>query len=126
MRTSATHHNIIVLSQTYNQKADDWIKEKLEMQNKVRELEDSIRRSAGDQGWDLERERFKHILDDRDNQITQLKIEGDVARSQVGQMAEEMSRSAKFIFGLVLLRGSCQVSMFIHKPLDQRRACPAF
>ncbi len=35
------------------------------------------------QGWDVERERFKQILEDRDSQITQLKIEGDVARSQV-------------------------------------------
>ncbi len=36
-------------------------------------------------GWDVERERFKQILDDRDSQITQLKIEGDVARSQVAR-----------------------------------------
>jgi uncharacterized membrane-anchored protein len=48
----------------------------------MRDLEESIRCSAGE-GWDSERERFKHIIDDRDNQITQLKIEYDVARSQV-------------------------------------------
>ena len=49
--------------------ADDWIKEKLELQRSVRDLEDSIRNSAGGEGWEVERERFKHIIEDRDNQV---------------------------------------------------------
>jgi mitofilin len=39
--------------------------------------------------WENERERFKNIIDDRDNQITQLKIEGDVARSQLSSLRKE-------------------------------------
>ena len=73
---------LAALRSTYNAKSDDWIKEKLDFQHRMKDLEESIRCSAGE-GWDTERERFKHIIDDRDNQITQLKIENDVARSQV-------------------------------------------
>jgi len=47
---------LATLRQTYNRKADSWIKEKLEVQRRVRELEDAIRNSAGS-GWDTERER---------------------------------------------------------------------
>ena len=79
---------LTALRATYNQKADQWIKEKLDLQKKMRDLEDSIRNSAGE-GWDLERERFKQIIDDRDSQITQLKIEGDVARSQASSIRKE-------------------------------------
>ena len=71
---------------TYNTKSDEWIKEKLDVQHRMKDLEESIRCSAGE-GWDSERERFKHIIDDRDNQITQLKIECDVARSQVSTIS---------------------------------------
>ena len=74
--SDVTQRELKALRQTYNIKADDWIKEKLEVQKKVRDLEDSIRNSAGGEGWEGERERFKHIIEDRDNQITQLKIEG--------------------------------------------------
>ena len=73
---------LAALRTTYNMKNDEWIKEKLDVQHRMRDLEESIRCSAGE-GWDSERERFKQIIDDRDNQITQLKIECDVARSQV-------------------------------------------
>ena len=34
--------------------------------------------------------RFKNIIGDRDSQITQLKIEGDVTRSQVAQSKKEI------------------------------------
>ncbi|TRY80838.1 hypothetical protein TCAL_04328 [Tigriopus californicus] len=85
---AVVQQELSALRHTYNTKADDWIKEKLDIQRRVRELEDSIRSSAGG-GWDLERERFKQIIEDRDNQITQLKIEGDVARSQSSSLRKE-------------------------------------
>merc|ERR1712198_717990 len=37
-----------------------------------------------------ERDRFKNIIEDRDNQITQLKIEGDVAQSQVSAQRKDI------------------------------------
>lgn len=85
---AVVQQELSTLRHTYNTKADDWIKEKLDIQRRVRELEDSIRSSAGG-GWDLERERFKQIIEDRDSQITQLKIEGDVARSQSSSLRKE-------------------------------------
>merc|ERR1719420_919364 len=79
---------LMALRQTYNNKSDEWIKEKLDLEKQVRDLENSIKTSAGN-GWDAERNRFKSILDDRDSQITNLKIECDVARSQHTQAKKE-------------------------------------
>merc|ERR1712223_1666821 len=70
------------LRQTYNNKADEWIKEKLDLQHRMKDLQDSLISLAGE-GWESERDRFKQIIEDRDSQITQLKIEGDVGRSQL-------------------------------------------
>ena len=80
---------LTTLRHTYNSKSDEWIKEKLDLQKQIKELEQSIRSSAGN-GWDVERNRFKSILDDRDNQITNLKIECDVARSQHSSVKKEL------------------------------------
>ena len=77
------------LRHTYNNKSDEWIKEKLDLEKKIKDLEQSIRSSAGN-GWDAERNRFKSILDDRDSQITSLKIECDVARSQHSSVKKEL------------------------------------
>merc|ERR1719336_301453 len=79
---------LIALRQTYNVKSDEWIKEKLDLEKQVRDLENAIKNSAGN-GWDAERTRFKSILEDRDSQITNLKIECDVARSQHAQAQKE-------------------------------------
>jgi len=77
------------LRHTYNAKSDEWIKEKIDLERQIKELEQSIRASAGN-GWDSERNRYKSILDDRDNQITNLKIECDVARSQHSTAKKEL------------------------------------
>lgn len=66
---------LATLRKTYNTKADEWIKEKLNQQQRMKDLEDSLSSSVGE-GWEAERDRFKNIIEDRDNQITQLKIEG--------------------------------------------------
>merc|ERR1719312_1370161 len=79
----------MALRQTYNTKSDEWIKERLDLEKKIKDLEQSIRSSAGN-GWDAERNRFKSILDDRDNQITNLKIECDVSRSQHSTVKKEL------------------------------------
>jgi len=80
---------LTTLRHTYNAKSDEWIKEKLDLQKQIKDLEQSIRSSAGN-GWDAERNRFKSILDDRDNQLTNLKIECDVARSQHSSVKKEL------------------------------------
>merc|ERR1719391_1075969 len=77
------------LRHTYTTKSDEWIKEKLDLEKQIKDLEQSIRSSAGS-GWDAERNRFKSILDDRDSQITNLKIECDVARSQLSSSKKEL------------------------------------
>ena len=65
---------LATLRKTYNTKSDDWIKEKLHQQQRMKDLEDSLTSSTGE-GWESERDRFKNIIEDRDNQITQLKID---------------------------------------------------
>merc|ERR1712128_137736 len=59
-----------------------------DLEKQISDLEKSIKTSAGN-GWDAERNRFKSILEDRDSQITNLKIECDVARSQHTQAKKE-------------------------------------
>merc|ERR1712226_867828 len=80
---------LATLRKTYNTKSDDWIKEKLHLQQRMKDLDDSLQSSAGE-GWESERDRFKNIIEDRDNQITQLKIEGDVAQSQVSGQRKDI------------------------------------
>ena len=87
--TSTLKGELTTLRHTYNTKSDEWIKEKLELERQIKELEASIRSSAGN-GWDVERNRFKSILDDRDSQITSLKIECDVSRSQHASAKKEL------------------------------------
>merc|ERR1712179_748291 len=65
------------------------IKEKLHLQQRMKDLDESLQSSAGE-GWESERDRFKNIIEDRDNQITQLKIEGDVAQSQVSGQRKDI------------------------------------
>ena len=77
------------LRATYNSKSDDWIKEKLNLERQVSDLEAAIKSSAGN-GWDAERGRFKSIIEDRDNQITNLKIEYDVSKSQLTTARKEI------------------------------------
>merc|ERR1712226_1583042 len=76
------------LRATYNSKSDDWIKEKLELERQVSDLETAIKSSAGN-GWDAERNRFKSIIEDRDSQITNMKIEFDVSKSQLASARKE-------------------------------------
>ena len=81
-------NELATLRRTYSTKSDEWIREKLDFQQRMNDLGDSLRSSAGE-GWESERDRFKNIIEDRDSQITHLKIEGDVARSQVSQLKRE-------------------------------------
>merc|ERR1712088_693574 len=76
------------LRATYNTKSDEWIKEKLDLERQVSYMENAIKSSAGN-GWDAERNRFKSIIEDRDSQITNLKIEYDVSKSQLATARKE-------------------------------------
>merc|ERR1711915_448337 len=79
---------LVALRKTYNDKSDEWIKQKLDLERQISELEGAIKKSAGS-GWDVERNRFKSIIEDRDGQITNLKIECDVVRSQYSSCKKE-------------------------------------
>ena len=89
---STLQGELSTLRHTYNNKSDEWIKEKLDLEKQIKDLEQSIRSSAGN-GWDSERNRFKSIMEDRDNQITNLKIECDVSRSQLSSTKKELDDS---------------------------------
>ena len=55
----------------------------------MKDLQDSLLSSAGE-GWESERDRFKQIIDDRDNQLSQIRIEGDVTKSQLNATRKEV------------------------------------
>ena len=49
-------NELATLRRTYSTKSDAWIKEKLDFQQRLNDLGDSLRSSAGE-GWESERER---------------------------------------------------------------------
>ena len=60
----------------------------MDLERQVSDMESAIKSSAGN-GWDAERNRFKSIIEDRDSQITNLKIEYDVSKSQLATARKE-------------------------------------
>ena len=54
-------NELATLRRTYSTKSDAWIKEKLDFQQRLNDLGDSLRSSAGE-GWESERERQDLLL----------------------------------------------------------------
>ncbi|XP_071748056.1 uncharacterized protein [Lepeophtheirus salmonis] len=85
---SAVTTDLENLRASYNMEASIWAKEKMDLQKKLNEIGDKFNNSSSN-GWTIERNRFKKIIEDRDAQINQLKIEADVSRSQVVCLKKE-------------------------------------
>ncbi|KAF2357410.1 Protein SOGA [Trinorchestia longiramus] len=71
------------LRETYNLRQDTWIKEKLSMQEQVKDLETRLTRPAGETGSFMEKNRLKDILDDKNHQIEKLKRDEEILRDQL-------------------------------------------
>ncbi|XP_075213027.1 uncharacterized protein LOC142319510 isoform X4 [Lycorma delicatula] len=73
------------LRDTYNNKQDDWIKEKLEFQNKLQELEEK----ADQETWVLEKIRLNAICEEKASEIDTLRRENMTQVEQIECMRKE-------------------------------------
>ncbi|XP_067009109.2 uncharacterized protein [Anabrus simplex] len=76
------------LRETYNSKQDAWIKEKLDQQEKLKELEEKVTRNGSDV-WNSERNRLKASIEEKNHEIEQMKREADVLNDQADHMKKE-------------------------------------
>ncbi|PNF26585.1 hypothetical protein B7P43_G11349 [Cryptotermes secundus] len=77
------------LQDTYSEKQDMWIKEKLDLQEKLKELEEKVLRSNSSDSWVLERTRLKSVLEDKCLEVEQLKKETDMNADQMEHLRKE-------------------------------------
>ncbi|XP_063870334.1 trichohyalin-like isoform X4 [Scylla paramamosain] len=77
------------LRETYNNRQDTWIKEKLGMQDQLRELEVRLKKVSNDPTSYSEKKRLKDIIDDKNHQIDQLKRDEDTLKDQVSYYRRE-------------------------------------
>ncbi|XP_065581081.1 centrosomal protein of 290 kDa-like [Artemia franciscana] len=68
------------LRDTYNFRQDTWIKEKLQMQEKLRELEEKLSRSAGDAS---STQRLRDIIEEKKRQMERTKEESNALQDQL-------------------------------------------
>ncbi|RZC34944.1 leucine-rich repeat-containing protein [Asbolus verrucosus] len=78
------------LRETYNKQHDEWIKEKLNMQEKIKEIE----KKTGN-GNELEKARLKSSLEEKQLELDQLKKENDVINDQLEYMRKESDELRK-------------------------------
>lgn len=77
------------LRETFNLRQDTWIKEKLNMQERVKEMEDRQTRGGGDV-WAAERDRLKEIIDDKVQQLERMKRDEEVHRGHMDTLRREV------------------------------------
>ncbi|XP_021938796.1 golgin subfamily B member 1 isoform X3 [Zootermopsis nevadensis] len=78
-----------MLQETYNEKQDSWIKEKLDLQDKLKELEEKVSRSNSNDSWVLERTRLKSALQGKSLEMEQMKKEADMTADQMEHFRRE-------------------------------------
>ncbi|KAG0708266.1 hypothetical protein GWK47_024025 [Chionoecetes opilio] len=77
------------LRETYNNRQDTWIKEKLNMQDQLREIEVRLKKVSNDPTSYSEKKRLKDIVEDKNQQIDQLKRDADTLKDQVSYYRRE-------------------------------------
>lgn len=72
------------LRETYNKQHDEWIKEKLKMEDQIKKYE-----RISNNGNELEKVRFKAILEERQSELDQTKKENEVLNDQLEYIRKE-------------------------------------
>lgn len=72
------------LRETYNKQHDEWIKEKLKMEDQMKKIE-----RIGSNGNELEKVRFKAILEEKQSELDQIKKENEVLNDQLEYIRKE-------------------------------------
>ncbi|KAK3928455.1 Homeobox protein cut-like 1, partial [Frankliniella fusca] len=84
----AVQSQLRTLQDTYTAKQDAWIKEKLNMEEQMKEVTEKYKRGNGDT-WQLERQKLMAVCDEKSSELEQLKREGQGLRDQVDLMRRE-------------------------------------
>ncbi|PSN34391.1 hypothetical protein C0J52_15173 [Blattella germanica] len=85
----SSENELRTVRETFNTKQDAWIKEKLDLQEKVKELEEKMSRSNGSDSWMLEKTRLKSALQDKSIEMEQLKKESEMNAHQTEHLRKE-------------------------------------
>ncbi|XP_030748386.1 uncharacterized protein PFB0765w isoform X3 [Sitophilus oryzae] len=72
------------LRETYNTKQDTWIKEKLEMEQKLKEM-----KKPSYNGTDFDKQRLKALYEEKQSELEQVKKEYDLIHDQMEYMRKE-------------------------------------
>ncbi|XP_069193897.1 trichohyalin isoform X8 [Procambarus clarkii] len=86
---STIESELKTLRETYNVRQDTWIKEKLGMQEQLRELENRLNKVSTDPASYSERKRLKDIIEDKNQQIEKLKRDADGISDQLSYHRRE-------------------------------------
>nr|CAD7445857.1 unnamed protein product [Timema bartmani] len=77
------------LQDTYKSKQEVWIKEKLDMQERARELEEKVTRSVGGESWTAERNRLKSTLEEKTREVDNFRREIEMLNDQMDHIKKE-------------------------------------
>nr|CAH0112438.1 unnamed protein product [Daphnia galeata] len=76
------------LRETFNLRQDTWIKEKLDMQEKMKEFEEKELRHTGE-NWYIERSRLKDIIEEKNQQLEKTKRDEEMHRDHIDNIRRE-------------------------------------
>jgi len=76
------------LRETFNLRQDTWIKEKLDMQEKLKVMEEKDQRQLGDSG-SRERTRLKNLIEETTKELEKVKREEEIHRSHIEDIRRE-------------------------------------
>lgn len=77
------------LRDTYNVKHDTWIKEKLSLEEQLKEQKKKVASSNVNDSLALERTRMKAIVEEKSAEVEQLKRENEVLEDQLKNLRKE-------------------------------------
>lgn len=77
------------LRDTYNNKNDTWIKEKLTLEDQVKDLKKKVNAGFPSDSLLIERARLKSSIEDKTNELDQIKREGAVLEDQIKYLRKE-------------------------------------
>ncbi|GAB6020858.1 hypothetical protein CHUAL_003508 [Chamberlinius hualienensis] len=84
------------LRETFNVRQDTWIKEKLDLQEKAKELTSKLSR-ANVSAWDLEKARLKETIEEKQNLLDQAKKENRSFKDEVERLKRQVDDTKKML-----------------------------
>ncbi|KAJ1527818.1 hypothetical protein ONE63_007764 [Megalurothrips usitatus] len=85
----AVQSQLRTLQDTYTAKQDAWIKEKLDVQEQMKEVLEKAKKHGNGDTWQLERQKLMAVCDEKSSELEQLKREDQSLREQVDLIRRE-------------------------------------